>query len=205
MKTLFQAASVLLLDLASTFVFLVVLLVTQRVPVLAPYGVTIGIVCGIVFGIGQITVELARKKPVGVMQWLSLALVIGFGGASLITHDPRFVMFKPTIIYCIVGAVMLKRGWMNRYLPPVAQEIVPDLGLAFGYIWAGLMFFSAALNFAAVAMHLNVIVWATFMSIYATGSKLALFLIQYATMRFIGVRRRRAQDAQASGAATAAA
>jgi len=205
MMTLLSSARVLLLDMASTFVFLVVLLVTNKIPALAPYGLPIGIVGGILFGVGQIGIELARKKPVGVMQWLSLALVIGFGGASLITHDPRFVMFKPSIIYVIVGIVMLKPGWMNRYLPPEAQQHVPDLGVAFGFVWAGLMFLSAVLNLGAVLLHLNVIAWASFMSIYAIASKASLFLIQYATMRFVGVRRYRAREAMGAAGATQAA
>ena len=187
MKSLFQSAQVLLLDLASTFVFLLIVLVTKST--------TVGIVAGMAFGVGQITVELIRKKPVGVMQWLSLALVIGFGGISLITHDPRFIMVKPTLIYLIVGGVMCKPGWMNRYLPPIAQEIVPDLGFAFGYVWAGLMFLSAVLNLGAVALHLDVVAWAAFMSLWASGSKIALFLVQYAIMRLVAVRRRRAQEA----------
>jgi intracellular septation protein len=32
---------------------------------------------------------------------------------------------------------------MNRYLPPVAIEIMPDIATIFGFVWAGLMFFSA--------------------------------------------------------------
>jgi intracellular septation protein A len=201
--SLLSSARVLLLDMASTFVFLVVLLVTNKIPALAPYGLPIGIVLGILFGIGQIGVELARKKPVGVMQWLSLALVIGFGGASLITHDPRFVMFKPSIIYVIVGVVMLKPGWMNRYLPPEAQQYVPDLGFAFGFVWAGLMFASAVLNLAAILFRLDVVAWASFMSIYAIASKGGLFLIQYGVMRFVGRRRFRAREAVAAGTAVA--
>ena len=89
---------------------------------------------------------------------------------------------------------------MNRYLPPVAQELLPDLGVVFGYVWAGLMFASAGLNLAAVVLHLDVIVWAAFMSVYAIVSKAGLFLIQYAIMRFIGVRRRRRMDLAAAPA-----
>ncbi len=44
---------------------------------------------------------------------------------------------------------MLKPGWMTRYLPPEALEYVPDLGYAFGFVWAGLMFVSAVLNLGA--------------------------------------------------------
>lgn len=53
------------------------------------------------------------------------------------------------------------------------------------------MFFSAALN-VIVALNFSVVAWASFMPIYASVSKAALFLIAYA-MRYIGVRRRRAQ------------
>ena len=191
MKNLFHAARFLLLDLASTFIFLIVVLLTKNV--------TVAIVLGMVFGVAQIAWEFARKKPVGAMQWLSLVLVVGFGGVSLLTNDPRFVMIKPSVIYTIVGIVMLKPGWMNRYLPPVAIELVPDIAVIFGYLWAGLMFFSAALNLV-VALNFSVVAWSAFMSIYAIASKAVLFLIGYATMRTIAIRRRRAQMAVAQGA-----
>ena len=54
------------------------------------------------------------------------------------------------------------------------------------------MFFSAGLNLI-VALNFSVATWAAFMSIYGIVSKLALFLIGFATMRTIGMRRRRAQ------------
>ena len=54
------------------------------------------------------------------------------------------------------------------------------------------MFFSAALN-VIVALNFSVVTWASFMLIYGIVSKAALFLIVYATMRYVGVRRRRAQ------------
>jgi intracellular septation protein len=78
---------------------------------------------------------------------------------------------------------------MNRYLPPVAIELIPDIATLFGYVWAALMFFSAGLNLI-VALNFSVVTWSTFMSIYAIVSKLALFLIGYATMRTIAVHRR---------------
>jgi hypothetical protein len=81
---------------------------------------------------------------------------------------------------------------MTRYLPPIAKELVPDIAMIFGFAWSGLMFFSAALNIY-VALNFSVVVWSTAMSIYAIVSKLTLFLIGFAAMRYIGGRRRRAQ------------
>ena len=82
---------------------------------------------------------------------------------------------------------------MNRYLPPVAIELVPDIAVIFGYVWSGLMFFSAALN-VIVALNFSVVTWSLVMSIYGIVSKAALFLIGYATMRTVGVARRRRQQ-----------
>jgi intracellular septation protein A len=188
MKNLFEAGKLLLLDMASTFFFLILYLLTHNVP--------LSVVLGMALGIAQIGWQLARKAPIDTMQWMSLFLVLGAGAATLLTNDPRFVMIKPSVIYLVVGVVMLKRGWMNRYLPPVAIELVPDIAIIFGYVWAGLMFFSAGLNLV-VALNFSVVTWSAAMSIYAIVSKAALFLIQYATMRTIGVRRRRAGMAAA--------
>lgn len=183
MRDLFAAAKLLLLDLASTVFFLVVFLLSKNIP--------LAVALGVALGVAQIGWEFVRKRPIDTMQWLSLFLVVGAGTATLITNDPRFVMVKPSLIYLVVGVVMLKPGWMNRYLPPVAKELVPDLAFIFGFIWSGLMFFSAALNLI-VALNFSVVTWASFMSVYGIVSKLGLFLIQYATMRYIGIRRRRA-------------
>ncbi len=189
MRDLFAAAKLLLLDLASTVFFLVVFLLTKNIP--------LAVALGVALGVAQIGWEFVRKRPIDTMQWMSLFLVVGAGTATLITNDLRFVMLKPSLIYLVVGVVMLKPGWMNRYLPPVAKELVPDLAFIFGFVWSGLMFFSAALNLI-VALNFSVVTWASFMSGYGIVSKLGLFLIQYATMRTIGVRRRRAQLAQAA-------
>ena len=83
---------------------------------------------------------------------------------------------------------MLKRGWMLKYLPERALQHVGDLGVTFGYVWAGLMFFSAVLNLV-VAQHMSIIGWAAFMGIYATASKVMLFAGQYGVMKLIGKRR----------------
>ncbi len=191
MRDLFAAAKLLLLDLASTVFFLVVFLLTKNIP--------LSVVLGVALGIGQIVFEFVRKRPIDTMQWLSLFLVVGAGTATLITNDPRFVMVKPSQIYLVVGVVMLKPGWMNRYLPPVAKELVPDVAFIFGFIWSGLMFFSAALNLVVV-LNFSVATWASFMSVYGIVSKLGLFLIQYAVMRYVGIRRRRAVPSPAAAA-----
>jgi intracellular septation protein len=181
MRNVFAAAKLLLLDMASTFLFLMIIPLTRNLP--------LSVVLGMALGVAQIGWQFARKKPIDTMQWMSLFLVLGFGTATLINDDPRFVMVKPSLIYIIVGLVMLKPGWMNRYLSSAAMAVVPDISFIFGFVWAGLMFFSAALN-VVIALNFSVVAWSAFVSAYAIVSKTGLFLIQYATMRYIGTRRR---------------
>jgi intracellular septation protein len=184
MNNLLEAGKLLFLDMAATLFFLALYLLTHNV--------ALAVVLGMALGATQIGWQLARRKPIDTMQWMSLFLVLGAGTVTLITNDPRFVMIKPSVIYIIVGVVMLKRGWMNRYLPPVAIALVPDIAVIFGYVWSGLMFFSAVLN-VIVALNFSVVTWSVAMAIYGIVSKAALFLIAYAVMRIVGGRRYRRQ------------
>ena len=179
MKNLFQAARVLLMDLASTILFLVVYLATDNL--YAAVGL------GMALGVAQIGWQLARRQPIGSLQLLGVVLILASGTATFFTRDPTFVMLKPSVIYAIVGAVMLKRGWMNRYLPERARPVA-DVATTFGYVWAALMFASAALNIA-LALSLDAKTWAAAMSAWGLFSKIGLFLVQYGWMTAVGRRR----------------
>jgi intracellular septation protein len=180
MRNLLHSASLLLLDLASTILFLVVYLLTRNIP--------LAVALGMGLGIAQIGVQFARKKSIETMEWLSLFLVVASGTAALLTDNPRFVLFKPSVLYTIVGVVMLKPGWINRYLPPIAKAVVADVATIVGFLWAGLMFASAAVN-VFVALNYSLVTWAWFMPLFGIVSKVGLFLICFGLMRFIGRRR----------------
>ena len=68
-----------------------------------------------------VRLKLARRA-IEPMQWMSLALVIGLGAATLLTQNPRFMMLKPSFIHFAIAAVMLRRGWMSRYLPAIVHR-----------------------------------------------------------------------------------
>ena len=113
MKDFLAAAKYLALDMASTLFFLALFLLTHNT------WLAVGL--GIAFGLAQIGTQLIRGKPVATMEWLSLFLIVAAGAATLLTNDPRFVLVKPSVFYAIVGVVMLKPGWLNRYLPDIVK------------------------------------------------------------------------------------
>jgi intracellular septation protein A len=186
MKDFLNAARLLLLDLASTLFFLVVYLLTHNT--------ILAVGLGIALGLAQIGTQFIRRRPIHVMEWLSLVLIIAAGIATLLTHDPRFVLIKPSVIYAIVGGVMCKPGWLNRYLPDIARAVVPDVATIVGFAWAGLMFVSAAVN-AFVALTCSLETWALIMPIYSIVSKVVVFVAGFAAIRLTAQRRIRAMPA----------
>ena len=178
MRNLVIAGSALIQDLLPTLVFAV--LVALKVDVVIATGAAMAI------SLGQIGWFAATKRLIAPLQWASLGLVVVFGTAGILTHDARFLMAKPTLIYAIVGAVMLKKGWMLRYLPPIAQGRGAGAMIVFGYVWAGLMFLTGAANLV-VAVGFQAY-WPAFLAVFPMASKLALFAVQYATVRRVAMR-----------------
>jgi intracellular septation protein len=170
-------------DFLSTIVFLVIYLATDNV-VLATSVAIAG-------AVGQVIYSRVKGMALGYMTWASLALVIVLGGATLLTHDPRFVLAKPAIGHIAIGAIMLKRGWMLRYTPAIVTETIPEYVTAAGYAWAALMFVLAA-GTVAVASTGDMKLWAFYVSVVLIGAKLLAFAVQYAAFRMLVTGRLRA-------------
>jgi len=173
-------------DFLSTIVFLVIYLATDNV-VLATSVAIAG-------AVGQVIYSRIKGKTLGYMTWASLALVIVLGGATLLTHDPRFVLAKPAIGHVAIGLIMLKRGWMLRYMPAIVTETIPEYVTVAGYAWAVLMFVLAA-GTVAVASTGDMKLWAVYVSVVLLGAKIAAFAIQYVAFRILVTGRIRAASA----------
>jgi intracellular septation protein len=48
-----------------------------------------------------------RGRPVEVMQWISLGVIVVFGGLTLMLHDETFIKWKPTILYWLFALVLV--------------------------------------------------------------------------------------------------
>ena len=174
-------------DFFSTILFLAIYLSTDNV--LLATGVAIA------GAIAQVIYARVKGKPLGYMTYASVALVIVLGSATLLTQDPRFVLAKPAIGHFAIGAIMLKRGWLLRYLPPIVTETIPEYVTFAGYAWAALMFVLGA-GTIGVAMTGDMKLWTFYVTVVLVGAKLAAFAIQYAAFRLvIGSRLRAAARA----------
>jgi intracellular septation protein len=149
----------------------------------------IGVGVAIAAGVAQLAWRKLTRRPVDRMQWTSLGLVVVLGSASILIHTPRLMMIKPSIAHFAIAAIMLRRGWMNRYLPPIVLQYVPAATIdAAGYAWAALLAALGTAN-AVIALDFSVAAWAWFITFGAIGAKLAAFALQYAVFRTIITRK----------------
>ena len=181
-----RALRQLLGDLLSAILFLLV------------YGLSGNLFAAAAIAVAAGMAQLARiwltRRRVEPMQWMSLGLVVVLGGATMLTQSPRFLMVKPTIVHLAVATVMLRRGWMVRYLPEIVRQNVPESTIvAAGYAWAALL---AALGLTnlIIALRFDFVTWAWFVSVGSVGAKLAAFALQYGIFRLI-MRQRIVQSA----------
>jgi intracellular septation protein len=175
----------LLYDFLSAILFLIVYAVSGDVQIAA--GVAL------VVGMGRFAWLKLTGGQIEPAQWTSLALVVVLSGATILTQSPRFFMVKPSIVHFAVAGLMLQRGWMIRYISPIARQNVPEATMVVaGYGWAALI---AALGLTnlIIVLYFSFAAWAWFVSVGAVGAKVAAGALQYAVFRSI-VRRRLAQS-----------
>lgn len=173
-------------DFLSAIVFLVLYLSTGNVVLAASVAIA--------GAVAQVIYARVKEKPLGFMTYASLGLVIVLGLATILTNDPRFVLAKPSIAHFAIAAIMLKRGWMLRYMPPIVSETIPEYVAAAGYAWAALMLV-LGLGTIAVAWTGDLKLWAFYVSVVLVGVKLLAFAAQYVVFRVITTNRIRAASA----------
>ena len=173
-------------DFLSTIVFLVLYLATDNVALATSVAIA--------GAVAQVIYAGVKGQPLSFMTYASLALVIVLGSATLLTRDPRFVLAKPSIAHFAIGAIMLRRGWLLRYMPPIVSETIPEYVTAAGYAWAALMFALGA-GVIAVALTGDLKLWAIYVSVVAVGAKVLAFAVQYVVFRLLVTSRIRAARA----------
>jgi TM2 domain-containing membrane protein YozV len=187
---LLRAMGLMARDLASTLVFVAMYQAF-------PHRIGLAVGAGIAIGLAEIGWETARRRPVHRMQWLSLFLVVTFGGATLLTGNPVFAMLKPALIYGAVCVVLLSPGWMNLYAPTTVRGVdLTGINRTFGFIWAAL-FGGIAAAALALALLASPAALAWFLLVVPLAAKASLIVVQYAATRRM-VRRHLAAQREAA-------
>lgn len=140
---------------------------------------------GIVATVLQIGYLIVRGRKVDGMLWLSLAVIVVMGGATIYFHDENFMKWKPTILYwafalaLLVAQVGFGKNLMRKGME--SQIKLPDaVWDRLGYAWIAFMAAMGVLNWimAFVVFKGNTPAWVNFKMFGATGLFFAFVVIQ---------------------------
>jgi len=113
----------------------------------------------------QVGYLLVRRRKVQPMLWASLAIIIVFGGLTLYLRDKTFILWKPTVLYWLFGAVLAGGALLGRNLIRALlgeQMRLPDpIWARLNWSWVGFFAFMGVANLY-VAFNYSEKIWATF-------------------------------------------
>jgi len=71
------------------------------------YGIYVATSVAIVATVLQIGWVWIKHRKIENMQWISLGLIVVFGGATLLLRDETFIKLKPTVLYWLFALTLL--------------------------------------------------------------------------------------------------
>ena len=123
-----------------------------------------------------------RGKRIDGMLWASLAIIVVFGGATLLLHDDVFIRWKPTVLYWIFALVLvISERFFGRNLIRAMMRAQLNLPAPawtkLNWSWAGFFTAIGALNLY-VAFHFTRDQWVDFKLFGVSGLMLLFVLAQ---------------------------
>jgi intracellular septation protein len=129
----------------------------------------------------QVAVLAARGQKIDTMLWISLALVVVLGGATIYFHSETFIKWKPTVLYwamaggLLIGQLLGKNG--IRALMGSQMNLPDPLWLRVNQAWMGFFAFMGALNLW-VAYQFSTAIWVNFKLFGGIGLMFGFVLAQ---------------------------
>ena len=144
-------------------------------------GIYLATLVAIVASCGQIAWVKLRGHKTDTMMWVSLGIIVLFGGATLWLHDETFIKWKPTVLYwifsgIIFGAAALGRNVIKNLMN--TQMELPDLAWSrLNASWGGFFAFMGVANLV-VAFNFSTDTWVDFKLFGSLGLMLVFVIGQ---------------------------
>ena len=123
-----------------------------------------------------------RGRKIDMMLWLSLAIIVVFGSATLLLHDETFIKWKPTVLYWLFACVLTGSALIfhkNLIRTMLGEQIqMPDTAWSkLNLSWAGFFAGMGFLNLY-VAFNYPTDTWVNFKLFGGMGLMLAFVIGQ---------------------------
>ena len=129
----------------------------------------------------QVIWSWLKHRKVEKMLWVNFGAILFFGGLTLVLHDKRFIMVKPTIVYWIMAsALLIAHAGFGKNLIKLMMEAqfnAPDrLWKRWRLGWISYFAALGVLNLF-VAWNFSEAIWATFKVFGALTLSIVLTLL----------------------------
>jgi len=105
------------------------------------------------------------RGTTSAVHWLSFAIIVIFGGATLLLQDETFIKWKPTVLYALFGLTLAggKLVFRRDLLSLLLKDIALPAGVWTRLTWSWVAFFAfmAVANWY-VAFHFPTDTWVNF-------------------------------------------
>ena len=130
------------------------------------WGIYVATAVAIVATVGQIGWLRYKTGKVEPMQWVSLGVIVLFGGATIVAHNDTFIKWKPTVLYWMMagtlaaGQLIFHKNLLKSLMGSQMQLPEPAWRVT---NWSWIVFFSlmGVLNLW-VAFNFNTDTWVNF-------------------------------------------
>ena len=144
-------------------------------------GIYVATAVAIVASVVQIAWLRLVRGRVEVVHWLSLAIIVLFGGATLALQDDTFIRWKPTVLYGLFAAILGvgKFAFGRNLIAYLIKGVtLPDfVWTRLTWAWTVFLAFMAVANLY-VAYRYPLDVWVDFKVWGGIGLALAFALVQ---------------------------
>jgi intracellular septation protein len=99
----------------------------------------------IVASLIQVGWQMLRRKKVDTMLWISVAVIVVFGGATIWLHDETFIKWKPSILYWLFGSILLGGRLLagrNLLRAVLGEQLVLPAAVWERLLWVWIAFFA---------------------------------------------------------------
>ena len=127
-------------------------------------GIYVATAVAIVASVVQIAYFRWRRK-VSTVHWLSFAIIVIFGGATLLLQDETFIKWKPTVLYGLFGAILVvaKVAFRKDLIAMLFKTLTLPAAIWTRLTWSWIAFFAfmGVANWY-VAFHFSTDTWVNF-------------------------------------------
>ncbi|MDO5059682.1 MAG: septation protein A [Neisseria sp.] len=161
----------ILSDLLAVILFFVTYTVTKNII----WATAVALVIGVL----QAAFAYWKNGRLEAMQWISLILIVVFGGATIVFGNPQFIMWKPTLLFWAGAAAIVISQMLGKQ--PLQALMGKELSLPnavwkkLAQMWAAFLVFMGAANLA-VAYTVSEEMWVNY-KLFGSTALMVLFMI----------------------------